>query len=136
MMANPNDHATPNDSPTDSQGEIANPRALLDQHAKTIIEKLIERAVAGDPAALRLCVERILPRAKPDNTINFALPDGDISSGDNMLQITNNLTQAVSVGKMTVEEAQKFTEFLKHQRWQLDEAETQKRDEEWDKKRG
>jgi len=31
---------------------------------------------------------------------------------------------------MTIEEAEKFTEFLKHQRWQIDEAPDKKRDEE------
>lgn len=115
---------------------MATPRSMLDQHANTIIEKLIERALAGDLTALRLCVERIIPRAKPDSGINFELPEGKIDTGDNMLQIANNITQAVAKGEMTIDEAEKFTDFLKHQRWHIDQAESKKRDEEWKKERG
>ncbi len=114
----------------------SNPRAILDQHANVIIEKLIERAIAGDLIALRLCVERIIPRAKPENGINLELPDGRIDSGDNMLHITNSITNAVADGEMTIAEAEKLTKFLKHQRWHIDEAESKKRDEEWKKERG
>jgi len=123
-------------SPSIISDKNLSPRGLLDQHANAIIEKLVELAVTGDPAALRLCVERIIPRAKPDNAISFELPDGDINSGDNMLQITNNITKAVASGEMTTIEAEKFTEFLKHQRWHIDEAANKKQDEEWKKQRG
>lgn len=115
---------------------MATPRGMLDQHANAIIEKLIERALAGDLIALRLCVERIVPRTKPDNGINFGLPEGRIDSGDNMIQIANNITQAVAKGEMTIDEAEKFTAFLKHQRWQIDQAESKKGDEERKKQRG
>lgn len=115
---------------------MTTPRNMLDQHANAIIEKLIERALAGDLTALRLCVERIIPRHKQDDGIHFALPEGRIDSGDNMLQIANNITHAVASGEMTMDEAEKFTDFLKHQRWHIDQAEGKKRDEEWKKERG
>lgn len=115
---------------------MATPRNMLDQHANAIIEKLIERALAGDLTALRLCVERIIPRSKQDNGIRFDLPDGGIDSGNNMLQIANNITEAVAKGEMTIDEAEKFTDFLKHQRWQLDQATSKIHDEEWKKQRG
>jgi len=38
-------------------------------------------------------------------------------------------------GKIT-DEAEKFTEFLKHQRWLIDQAESKKKDEEWKKSMG
>lgn len=112
------------------------PRSMLDQHANAIIEKLIERALAGDLTALRLCVERIIPRSKQDNGIHFDLPDGRIDSGDNMLTIVNSITQAVTNGEMTIDEAEKFNGFLKEQRWQINQAENKKQDEEWKKERG
>lgn len=43
-------------------------------------------------------------------------PKGIIDTGDNMLQIANDVTAAVACGLMTIEEAEKFTDFLKHQR--------------------
>lgn len=113
-----------------------NPREILDQHANTIIEKLIERAISGDPTAIRLCVERIIPRAKPDNGIDFELPDGRLDTGDSMLKITADITKAVADGSMTIDEADKFTGFLKRQRWQIDEAERKKEEEERRRERG
>lgn len=115
---------------------MSTPRDRLDQHANAIIEKLIERALAGDLTAIRICIERIIPRAKPDNGISFDLPQGRIDSGDNMLQISNNITQAVANGEMTIDEAEKLSEFLKHQRHYIGQAESKQKDEEWKKQRG
>jgi hypothetical protein len=53
-----------------------------------------------------------------------------------MFQISNGITEAVASGETTIDEAEKFTEFLKHQRWLIDQAESKKKDEEWKKERG
>lgn len=111
-------------------------RGLLEPHAKEIVEKLIECAKAGDSSALRLCIERLIPRVKPDSGITFDLPEGQIDNGDNMLKIANDVTAAVACGLLTIEEAEKFTEFLKHQRWLIDEAKRKQKDDEWKKERG
>jgi len=94
---------------------MTTPRDMLHKHTNAIIKKLIACALAGDLTAFRLCVERILPRPKSDNIIDFELPDGRIDSGDNMLAITNNITKAVATLEKTIDEAKKFNEFLKHQ---------------------
>jgi hypothetical protein len=112
------------------------PRTLLDLNANAIIQKLIESAIAGDQAALRICVDRIMPRVKPENGINFELPEGRIDTGDNMLQITNGVIKSVFEGEMTIEEAERFTRFIKKQRWEIDEAERKKRNEEWKERTG
>jgi hypothetical protein len=104
-------------------------RGLLEAHAETIIQKLVENAKVGDPVALRLCVERLLPRIKPDSGIDFPLPDGRIDAGANMLQIANDLVQAVASGVLTLEEAVKFSGFLKAQRWAINEAERKVKEE-------
>jgi hypothetical protein len=131
-----NSATQPNISSSASTIKKMNPRDILDQNANAIIEKLIERAIAGDLTALRLCVERIIPHTKPNNGINFEMPEGRIDSGENMLQIVNDTTKAVADGQLTIEEAEKFTGFLKRQRWLIGEAERQKKDEEWKKERG
>lgn len=97
-------------------------RGLLEPHAKDLVAKLVELAKAGEPTALRLCVERLLPRIKPDNSIWFQLPEGRLDTGDNMLKIAQDITSAVAAGELSIEEAEKFTEFLKHQRWVMEEA--------------
>lgn len=69
-------------------------------------------------------------------SIIFEIPEGRIDTGDNMLQITNNVTSAVASGQITIEEATKLNEFLKKQRWQIQNAKDKKKDEEWKKSIG
>jgi len=127
MTFQPGQSGNPNGRPKGIIDKRTELRNLFESHAKEIIEKLIESAKAGDPIALRLCVERLIPRIKPDIGINFKLPDGRIDTGDNMLQIAIDITRAVASGQMTIEEANKFTDFLKNQRWRIDDAEKKKR---------
>jgi len=137
MTFQPGQSGNPTGRPKGIADKRTELRSLLEPHAKEIIEKLIECAKAGNPIALRLCIERLIPRVKPDSGINFELPEGRIDTGDNMLKIANDVTEAVACGLMTIEEAESFTEFLKHQRWLIDEAKRKKaseiRDEEWKK---
>lgn len=104
---------------------MTNPRSKLDQNANAIINKLVELALEGDMTAIRLCVERILPRSKPDMGIHFDLPEGRLDTGENCLHIVNRITQAVTNGEMTVSEAETLTSFLQKQRWAIGEAERQ-----------
>ncbi len=119
-----------------SKNKSTTPSALLAQHAHAIVEKLVETALAGDLIALRICVERIIPRGKMEDSIHFEIPSGGIASGDNMLEITNNITKAVASGEMTINEANKFTAFLKQQRRMVGDAKSKIQGEEWEKERG
>jgi uncharacterized protein DUF5681 len=47
--------------------------ALLEGEPEAPTRKAVERALIGDPTAMRLCVERILPPCR-ERTVNFALP--------------------------------------------------------------
>lgn len=104
-------------------------RGLLEVHAEEIISKLAELAKSGDPNALRLCVERLLPKVRLEDNIYFELPEGRLDDYDNMLLITQDLTQAVVSGQLTIEEAHKFTHFLNRQRRETEVLERQKREE-------
>lgn len=129
MTFQPGQSGNPNGRPKGIIDKRAELRGLLESHAEEIVEKLIENAKAGDSTALRLCVERLIPRVKPDMGLNFELPEGRIDTGDNMLKIANDVTAAVACGLLTIGEAEKFTEFLKHQRWAVEEAERKQCDE-------
>jgi hypothetical protein len=48
--------------------------ALLDGEAETLTRKAIDLALAGDPIALRLCLDRILPPRR-ERPLRFALPE-------------------------------------------------------------
>ena len=136
MTFKPGESGNPTGRPKGIIDKRSELRSLLETHAKEIIEKLIERAKIGDDVAMRLCVDRLIPRVKPDEGINFELPEGRLDTGDNMLQIANDLTKAVASGQLTLEEADKFTDFLRHQRRLIEEAERKKENEEWKKSRG
>jgi hypothetical protein len=56
-----------------SRGRALAPEHLLDAHAKTIIQRLLELAEKGDPTALRLCLERLSPPLR-ERPLQFALP--------------------------------------------------------------
>jgi hypothetical protein len=47
--------------------------ALLAGEAETLTRKAVELALVGDPTALRLCLERVLPPCR-DRMVMFALP--------------------------------------------------------------
>src|SRR3990167_10364259 len=121
MTFKPGESGNPTGRPKGIIDKRSELRSLLETHAKEIIEKLIERAKIGDDVAMRLCVDRLIPRVKPDEGINFELPEGRLDTGDNMLQIANDLTKAVASGQLTLEEADKFTDFLRHQRRLIEE---------------
>jgi len=48
--------------------------ALLDGEAEALTRKAIELALAGDPIALRLCLDRILPPRR-ERPLRFVLPE-------------------------------------------------------------
>lgn len=41
---------------------------LLESHSKKLLQKLIDLALAGDATALRLCIDRLLPRLRPERS--------------------------------------------------------------------
>src|SRR5208337_4155357 len=49
-------------------------QALLDGKAETLVEKVVELALAGDVTCLRICLERLVPQKK-DAPIEIDLPE-------------------------------------------------------------
>ena len=64
-------------------------------------EALTEAALAGDPTAMRLCLERILPR---DRAVRFALPP--IRSAGDIAEAMGAVTAALADGLITPAEGQ------------------------------
>ena len=55
-------------------------RTLLEANGVEIVEKCLEMALSGDGAALRLCLDRILPSLRPiEQTTTFSLPTENLS---------------------------------------------------------
>ena len=71
---------------------------LLDGEAAALTRKAVELALAGDPAALRLCLDRtVAPRR--DRAVELALPP--IHSADDILAAIKVVSGAVGRGAIT-----------------------------------
>ena len=76
--------------------------ALLEGQAEALTQKAVEMALAGDPVALRICLERICPVRK-DRAVRFPLPP--ITSARDAADIAAAIAQAVAAGHLTPSEA-------------------------------
>tara|TARA_R110001599_G_scaffold73783_9_gene203996 strand:+ start:6446 stop:6880 length:435 start_codon:yes stop_codon:yes gene_type:complete len=83
--------------------------ALLHGEAETITRKAIDMALEGDGAAIRLCLERLLP-ARKDSPVIFELPK--IETALDTVTASTALLSAVAAGEVTPEEANKVMALL------------------------
>jgi hypothetical protein len=76
--------------------------ALLDGQANALTQKAIDLALSGDMAALRLCLDRILPPRK-DRPVSFTLPE--ITSARGAAALVSAVLSAVAAGELTPADA-------------------------------
>jgi hypothetical protein len=72
--------------------------ALLEGQADALTQKAIDKALEGDAAALRLCLDRLAP-ARKDVPISFALPP--IKNAADTVTASASLLEAVASGEVT-----------------------------------
>lgn len=97
---------------------------LLEGEAENLTRKAIEKALEGDTVALKLCLDRILPRKK-EAPIFFKLPKFQTAS--DLPKITEALLKAVSVGEILPHQAQSLAETLEIHRRTLETQEMEQR---------
>src|SRR4051812_42771506 len=83
--------------------------ALLDGQAIALTQKAIDLALAGDIAALRLCVDRILPPRK-DRPVTFGFPA--ITSAAEAAATMSAILGAVAAGEVTPTEASEVAKLV------------------------
>jgi hypothetical protein len=76
--------------------------ALLEGESEALTRKAVELALVGDPTALRLCIERILPPCR-ERTVKFALPP--IERAADIATAMEAVTSALAGGAITPGEA-------------------------------
>jgi hypothetical protein len=84
-------------------------QTLLDGEAEALTRLCIDRAFEGDPVALKLCMERILPR-RTELPIEFALPP--LQSGADLTAAMAAIIRAVAEGKILVSQAVELAKLL------------------------
>jgi hypothetical protein len=82
---------------------------LLDGEADAIVRKAVKQAKSGDPVALRLCLERIIPPRR-ERSIKFELPP--IQGPADALKATAALIAAVGSGDVTPSEAAELAKLI------------------------
>lgn len=82
---------------------------ILEGDAESILRKAVEMAQEGDPTALRLCLDRVLPPRK-DRPITFDLPP--IETTDDLPRATGAIVAAVAAGELTPGEAAEISKTL------------------------
>ena len=86
---------------------------LLEGESEALTRKAVELALAGDPTALRLCIERIVPPCR-ERPVKFTLPPMESSEGisvetaDDISAAMNAVTAALARGIITPGEAERI----------------------------
>ena len=83
--------------------------AILDGDAEAILRKATELARDGDPTALRLCLDRLVPPRR-ERHITFDLPP--IETAADVVKATGAMLQAVASGDLTPSEAAELSKLV------------------------
>jgi hypothetical protein len=81
---------------------------LLGDEGETIMRKAIELAKKGDKVALKLCLERIVPRS--GRTVEIDLPA--VRKADDLVAACAAVIESAAAGQLTLQEARGFMELL------------------------
>lgn|SRR5574341_258442 len=99
-------------NPRGRRAELAVARQLLNSKAPELVQKAIDMALADDPAALRLCVERILPARKRFAVIEHPEVEAQLAAGADLDAIGRAVMRAVARGELDPDDAFAILEML------------------------
>ena len=99
-------------------------QALLDGEAEALTRKVVELAKEGNLAALRLCLERLLPPRK-DRPITFSLPK--LGGAEDLPKVLGAILEAVARGEITPGEGQTLAAIVDGYRKGLETADLEGR---------
>jgi hypothetical protein len=99
-------------------------QALLEGEAEALTRKVVELGKSGNPMALRLCLERLLPPRK-DRPLTFALPK--LEGAADLPVFLKAILEAVAQGEITPGEGQTLTAMLDNYRKGLETTDLEAR---------
>lgn len=99
--------------------------ALLANDVTAVMTKCLLMAKAGDRVALRLVVERLLPRASLERRVEADLPR--VRKATDIAQAMGEIVARVADGSMSLEEARQFAALLEVQRKAIETSDLQVR---------
>jgi hypothetical protein len=97
---------------------------LLEDDRDAIVRAVIAAAKNGDPTAMRLCVERLVPLRK-GRPVVFNLPP--VKTAADIAGAIGELARAMAAGELTVEEASAASSVIEMQRRAIETTEIERR---------
>jgi hypothetical protein len=82
---------------------------LMEDDAEDIVQAVISSAKAGDPTAMRLCIERLVPVRK-GRPVTFDLPD--IEAASDITKALGVIAKSMAVGELTPDYLKAFLDHL------------------------
>lgn len=116
----------PNGRPVGTSDKRTELRKLLQEHASALVNKAVEMALGGDPHALRLCLERIVPKAK-NEPIHIAWSNGKFNTAQEVLKSNAEVLAAVANSSLSPEQGRILSELLDRQRKIIETVEIEER---------
>lgn len=115
MTFNPGRSGNVNGRPPGVGDKRTELRKLLDPYAESLVKKMVEMALGGDPGAMRLCIERLIPRIKGE-VVNIPMPVLDMTKPQSLLMVGALIVEAVFHGQISPEHASQLSSMLDTQR--------------------
>jgi len=109
MTFKPGNSGNPRGRPKGALSKRAQMAKLLEPFAAELIQKMIALALEGDVQALRLCIERLMPKAQREPLL-VELPD-EIDA-DNVDEIKKDILRAVFEGNLSIEDAERLRDLI------------------------
>ena len=109
----PGQSGNPKGRPKGVQDRRVALRELLNPHAGDLIGKAVELALSGDTAALRICIDRLVPPVK-EEAIQVRLPT--IASPEDCTHAQATILNAVAKGELLPGEGKVMSELIDAQR--------------------
>jgi hypothetical protein len=118
----PDQSGNPSGRPPGIRDKRTAMRALLEPHADALVAKAVELALAGDGAALRICIERLIPAVKAkDDAVSLPPLTGSLADQGRVI------VEALAQEKLSPEEASTILQALATQARIVEVSEIEKR---------
>jgi len=104
MKFNKGQSGNPKGRPLGSANKRLQLVKLLEPHADALVKKAVELALNGDVNALRLCIERLIPKAQPDS-LSVVIPDINQIEATSPALLAYEIIKSLAGNSITIEQA-------------------------------
>lgn len=104
--------------PRGALGRASEYRSLLEASGESVMLKLVEMATAGEPVALRLVVDRLLPARS--RAVELQAPA--MAKASDLVEAIGEVIRQTAAGALTLDDARQFAALLETQRKAIETA--------------